>query len=275
MHRLRAPSVGLLATVTVLTVVTAAVVVLQLGDASSDPRGDHCRGSCHLPPAEGDWSYQLQGRPALTAARVYDVDGFDTPKTFITRLHAQRRYAICYLDAGTFEDWRPDRGRFSVSLLGQGNGWHGERWLDIRKRDALLPIMRARARMCRRKGFDAVEWDNIDGFANHTGFPITARDQLAYNRRLAAVAHRAGLAVGLKNELGQVKRLVRRFDFSIVEQCFEFRECARLRPFLRANKPVLEVEYNIRRADFCPQARRLGISAISARSELDRPGTPC
>src|SRR5881628_380276 len=104
MHRLRAPSVGLLATVTALTAVTAAVVVLQLGDASSDPHGDHCRGSCRLPPAEGDWSYQLQGRPALTAARVYDVDGFDTPKTFITRLHAQRRYAICYVDAGTFED---------------------------------------------------------------------------------------------------------------------------------------------------------------------------
>ena len=36
------------------------------------------------------------------------------------------------------------------------------------------------------------EPDNVDGFANGSGFPLTSSDQLAYNRFLATEAHARG-----------------------------------------------------------------------------------
>ena len=42
------------------------------------------------------------------------------------------RKVVCYIDAGTWEDWRPDAAQFTTSLLGRSNGWPGERWLDVR-----------------------------------------------------------------------------------------------------------------------------------------------
>jgi hypothetical protein len=48
----------------------------------------------------------------------------------VARLRGQGRYSICYIDAGTWENWRADRGRFPDSVLGRGNGWPGERSFD-------------------------------------------------------------------------------------------------------------------------------------------------
>ena len=247
----------------------AAVLGLTLlGNAE----GARCPG-CKRPPAHATWHYQLQGKVSESSARVYDVDGADTAASFVSRLRRHGRYSVCYISAGTWENWRSDRGRFPGSVLGRGNGWPGERWLDIRRLDVLAPIMRARMATCAKKGFDAVEPDNVDGYANDTGFPLTAQQQLTYNRFLARTAHAKGLAVGLKNDLEQIPELVGRFDFAVVEQCFEYKECGRLRPFVRAKKPVFEVEYNA--GGFCDQARRLGINSIKAGTDLDGPTNPC
>jgi hypothetical protein len=51
-------------------------------------------------------------------------------------------------------------------------GWPGERWLDIRRIDLLAPLIGQRLELCRIKGFDAVEPDNIDGYTNDTGFSL-------------------------------------------------------------------------------------------------------
>lgn len=244
------------------------LLLLDTGEA-------RCKGRCEPPPFAATWSYQLQGQPRLTGARVYDIDAFDTPEAFVRQLHARKRYAICYIDAGTWENWRPDRRRFPQSALGRENGWPGERWLDIRRIDVLGPIMRDRISLCRRKGFDAVEPDNVDGYTNETGFPLTPTDQLRFNRELARLAHRAGLAVGLKNDLDQARALRRDFDFAIVEQCFQYDECEQTRAFTRAGKPVFAVEYELPRSRFCSRARALRINALRAPLDLDRPGTPC
>ena len=98
-------------------------------------------------------------------------------------------------------------GSFPSSVLGSSNGWPGEKWLDIRQISALAPIMTARMQMCVQKGFDALEPDNIDGYANSTGFPLTAQDQLAYNQWIANTAHSLGLSVGLKNDVDQTAQL--------------------------------------------------------------------
>ena len=68
-----------------------------------------------------------------------------------------------------------------------------------------------RLRLCREKGFDAVEPDNIDAYTNDTGFPMTYEDQLRFNRWPASEAHALGLSIGLKVDPDQIHDLV--FDF--------------------------------------------------------------
>ena len=80
----------------------------------------------------------------------------------------------------------------------------------------------------RAKGFDAVEFDNVDGYANRTGFPLTGADQLRYNMLLANEAHRRGLGALLKNDLGQIRALLPYFDVALNEQCLQYDECGRL-----------------------------------------------
>jgi hypothetical protein len=80
---------------------------------------------------------------------VYDVDLFDVSADLVSRLHALGRNVICYMSAGSWEDWRPDAKEFPGEALGKDyDGWEGERWLDIRNIDALAPIMRARLDLC-------------------------------------------------------------------------------------------------------------------------------
>jgi hypothetical protein len=223
-------------------------------------------------PAPGaTWQYQLDGELDLSVeARVYDVDGFDTSASTVAAIHAQGGKAVCYLSAGSWEDWRPDAGRYPPAVIGRPlDGWPGERWLDLRRLDLLGPILRARMKMCRNKGFDAVEPDNVDPSAGATGFGLTVPDKLRFARWFARTAHEHGLAVGLKNSPGQVTRLVRHFDFAVVEECFEYRECGRYVPFVRAGKAVFVVEYRLPRSRFCAQARKLGFSAIRKRLDLE------
>jgi hypothetical protein len=257
-----------------LAVSGATTSIARAAEALPDPVA--CKPACWRPRIGVTWQIQLTGRTDLSAhARLYELDAFDTPRRLVRGLHRLHRHAVCYVDAGTWEKWRPDAGRYPRSVLGRSNGWPGERWLDVRRLKVLAPILRARLDMCRRKGFDGAELDNVDGYANLTGFPISFREQLRFNVFLANAAHRRGLAVALKNDLGQVDRLLPYFDWSLDEQCFEFRECRRLRPFIRHGKPVLEIEYRLRRADFCARAGGYRFSAMRKHRDLDAYRRPC
>ena len=97
----------------------------------------------------------------------------------------------------------------------------------------LLPIMERRIAACKDKGFDAVEPDNVDGYANSSGFPISSDDQVAYNQAIAGLAHRYGLGVALKNDPGQVATLQPSFDFAIVEECARYGECDSYAPSVK------------------------------------------
>lgn len=206
---------------------------------------------------------------------MFDVDGFDTSRRIVSKLHRRGRAAVCYLSAGSWERWRPDAGRFPQEVLGRPNGWPGERWLDVRRLDVLRPIMRARVAMCARKGFDGVEFDNVDGFQNRTGFPLSGLDQLRYNTWLANLAHRLGLSVALKNDVGQVRRLLPYFDYALNEECFTYRECGKLKPFVDAGKAVFGVEYALAPSRFCPRANRLGFNFLRKHPSLRAWRVPC
>lgn len=215
------------------------------------------------------WQWQLDSRvdPSVDVP-VYDIDGFENTAADVSRLKRDGRRVICYINVGAWEDFRPDKDTFPRSVLGEENGWAGERWLDIRKVSVLRPIMERRFDMCRDKGFDAVEPDNMDGYKNTTGFPLKAADQLRYNRLIADLAHDRGMSVGLKNDLGQIPQLVDDFDFAVNEQCAQYHECAELTPFIEAGKAAFHVEYELPTSDFCADSRRLKLSSLLKKYEL-------
>lgn len=216
------------------------------------------------------WQVQLSGTyDPKVPADVVQVDGADTPPATVAAIHKAGRKAVCYVSAGSWEEWREDAGRYPAAVLGKGlDGWPGERWLDIRRIDILLPIIRDRVALCAARGYDGIDFDNVDGWINDTGFPLRAADQLRFNRALAAEAHRRGLAVGLKNDLRQIPQLVGTFDWATNEQCFQYDECELLLPFVKAGKPVVVLEYETPTARFCPEARRLGFDAMRKRLAL-------
>jgi hypothetical protein len=216
------------------------------------------------------WQWQLSGTIDLSvAANVYDID-LEASSSAVKALHAKGRKVVCYLSAGSFEDWRSDAGRFPAAVKGKAlDGWPGERWLDVRQLGVLRPIMAARMDTCRAKGFDGVEADNVDAYDNDSGFPLTASHQLAYNKMLSSLAHARGLAIGLKNDLAQVSALQPYFDFAVNEQCAEYDECEALKPFLSARKAVFHAEYDVPLQQFCPQSQAMGLSSIRKRLDLD------
>ncbi len=216
------------------------------------------------------WQWQLTGLPIDLSvdAAMYDIDLFDNSASVVAGLHAKGRTVICYMSAGSWEDWRPDAAMFPEAVKGKSNGWSGERWLDIRALDVLGPIMEARMDLCKSKGFDGIEPDNVDGYSNNTGFGLTSVDQLAYNKFLANAAHARGLSVGLKNDVEQALDLVAFFDWTLNEECFRYAECESLLPFIAANKAVFHVEYGSATSSFCPATSQLGFSSIKKRRSL-------
>ena len=83
------------------------------------------------------------------------------------------------------------------------------------------------------------------------------------------------MSVGLKNDLGQVDELEPLFDFAVNEQCFQYRECDRLQPFLDAGKNVIIVEYKSRLGQFCAKAEELGAVAMRKKLSLKVWRQPC
>lgn len=120
--------------------------------------------------------------------------------------------------------------------------------------------MESRMDMCAAKGFDAIESDNMDGYANKIGFPLTYADQLHYNKWLANEAHERRLSIAMKNNEARVRDLLPYYDFAITEDCFDGQWCGKLSPFVEQDKAVLAAKYTdtgMTRQKFCPKAGTL------------------
>ncbi|MBA2715335.1 MAG: endo alpha-1,4 polygalactosaminidase [Rubrobacteraceae bacterium] len=253
---------------------TGAGLPLREISPNSRPAGSvppHAEQRWHPEPGLG-WQWQLSGRIDTSFdVDVYGVDAVETPDATVDKLHKDGSKVVCYISAGSWENWRPDAGDFPEAVKGRPlDGWSGEKWLDVRQVETLRPIMQRRMDVCKKKGFDAVEPDNIDGYANESGFSLTPANQLTYNRMLAEEAHERGLAIALKNDTAQVGKLVDDFDFAIVEECFTYNECPEYSPFVEAGKAVFVAEYDTRKAAAkCEKADRLDFGLIFKRLKLD------
>lgn len=229
-------------------------------------------------PAPGvSWQWQLEGDINTSHdANIYDIDLVETPSSVITKLHREGRKVICYFSAGSWEEYREDANDFPAAIVGSTmEGWPDEKWLDVSRYEEFANVIEARLDLAVSKKCDGVEPDNVDGYANDTGFELTAKDQLAYNKWLAREAHARQLAIALKNDLEQIEELVDDFDFAINEQCFEYEECAALLPFIERDKAVLGVEYELNTEEFCAEARELGFSWLKMDYELDGGRVAC
>jgi hypothetical protein len=235
-----------------------------------------CPG-CWAPRATtAPWQVQFQGRVDTSVrARFFDIDGSVSART-VRALHHRSRRVACYLNAGSWESFRSDRRAFPPEVLGKAYaGYPDERWLDIRRIDLLAPILRARIDACKAKHFDGVDPDNLNGFENPTGFPLTAGDQLAFNTWLANEVHARGLSVGLKNDGPQARALAPFFDWVIVEECIAQRNCGEYAPFTRAGKPIFAIEYRRPTRRACAEARRRKISVAFKTPALRAPRRTC
>lgn len=236
------------------------------------PTGEPAAASDTWQPAPGTtWQWQLLGEINTSHdVTMYDIDLFDAPQDVIDRLQANGRIVICYFSAGSWENWREDAAQFSDAVLGEAlDGWPDEKWLDVRQIELLAAVMLPRLDYAVQRGCDGVEPDNMDGYINESGFPLSYDDQLVYNIWIAEQAHQRGLSVGLKNDLDQIENLVAYYDWGLNEECFYFEECDLVLPFIEANKAVFGVEYEGDPADYCPQAIAMNLSWLTKTLDLD------
>jgi hypothetical protein len=279
-------------------------------------------GSGMWQPTPGErWQYQLQSHDGAfpstgginvdicevpfaggTCVRpsVFDIDLYADLKTgelntaAVAAIHASGGHAVCYVDAGSIETYRPDYQRFvefdhacNGCLIGKpfSKIFNDENYANLNndqgQRDFMLKMNDARVAKCKEAGFDAVEFDVVDSWqtsADHSGWDISARTQLVFNRALAGIAHDYGMAAALKNDLPQIPQLEPTFDFAINEQCFQYHECDNLSRFVQDGKAVLTVEYRTPLDAFCPKAAKLGFDSILKApnfSLYDLPYVPC
>lgn len=227
-------------------------------------------------PAPGTtWQWQLDTVPQgdFENVAVYDIDLFEATSADVKRLHDAGKKVICYVNVGAYEEWREDADQFPEEILGnEYDGWEGERWLDIRAKEKLYPLLEKRMDECAEKGFDGLEPDNIDGYQNDTGFPLTASDQLTFNKWLAKEAHERGLSIALKNDPDQIEELQPYFDYAITEDCVPDKWCDDAEVFNHHNKAVFMTEYtdnNINFQSVCSDAKENRFSFILKNRDLD------
>ncbi|KAL6414418.1 hypothetical protein AUP68_00938 [Ilyonectria robusta] len=174
---------------------------------------------------------------------IYDIDVYDNDAVTIQALQASGKKVICYFSAGSWENWRDDRDDFEKADLGKVmDGWPDERWVDVRS-DNVRSIMKKRIEFAAGKGCDAIDPDNVDGFQNDNGLDLTAEDAVDFIKFLAETAGSYGMSTGLKNAGDIIPDVLDYVHFSVNEQCIEYSECETFAAFIRADKPVFNIEY--------------------------------
>ena len=255
------------------------------GSASSAPSQTQTNstntttGSFWKPSAGASWQIVLEYPLNDTSidAEVYDIDLFDNTNSTISALRALNRRVICYFSAGSYENWRPDAAQFKSSDYGKGlDGWPGEYWLNTSSTN-VRNIMTARLALAAKKGCDGVDPDNVDGYDHDSGFNLTTSSAVDYLTFLAIGAHSLGMSLGLKNAGEIVHQTIDMMQWEVNEQCVQYDECNKFRPFITAHKPVFHIEYPTSapdvsattKAHICKDSSAHGFSTVLKKLDLD------
>lgn len=249
---------------------------VQFGGASSPTPGPSPSGwwkPSSSAPISWNWVIGVTPPTPYANVQVYDIDGFENTSATVSSMHASGKKVICYIDVGTYEPNRPDDNLIPAADMGADvQGWPGEKWLNIADISGLTPMLQDRMNMCKSKGFDAIEPDNLDGYTNPSGFPLTAANELAFCEFIANMAHGMGLSIGLKNDVDQAAQLVPYFDWSLNEECNLYGECNTEAPFVNAGKAVFNAEYSDdgeTTAKFCAADAAAHMNGVLYKLSLD------
>ena len=215
-----------------------------------------------LPPTgvvSWDWQIGAGSDSNVTVpagVKLLDIDGFNISASKVGQLNAQGVYTVCYLDVGSYEPGRPDSSQYPAYLkVQQDPNWPAEYFLDVtdvfKPGSVLATILNNRFKMCKDKGFSAIEPDNLQNDENVTGGRITLQQQIDFNGWVADQAHAYGLAVFQKNGPDKIllrdrtgKMMVEKFDGILNEECQQFGECAPLSEYVKRGKLALNTEYS-------------------------------
>ena len=118
----------------------------------------------------------------------------------------------------------------------------------------VAPIMIARMQVCVQKGFDGVQFDNVQDWDNPTGIDITREESAYYTAWMANKAHEMGLSAAWENAPPNVAVLEPYMEALIFESCSRHQFCGQTAPMINAGKWAGGVEYNPAYKDmsFCP-----------------------
>jgi Glycoside-hydrolase family GH114 len=239
-----------------------------------------------LPPVNAKFDYQIGGDyPLPRGVEVVSRDWFaGSPDA---------AYSICYVNGFQTQDDedgvdRPDeRSNWPRGLvlrrLGDDPNWGGEYLIDIRsaaKRARAADWVQQMIQTCADKGFDAVEYDNLDSWTRFDDTPVEDEvpfgklQAIRYADLLTDRAHALGLAVAQKNTPQLSRRQSRRaigFDFAIAESCGRYAECHVYRNRFRDR--VIAIEY--RRKDFRRACRAVGprVTVVLRDRDVTLPGS--
>lgn len=218
----------------VLTVLVAGATSLLLTPSSAETEPL---------PDNGAVDYQLGGAyPPVSKVTVVVRDSTDNP--------APQLFNICYVNG-----FQTQPGvRWPESLLVPGAegkplvdaGWPDEFLLDVStetRRELNLALVMRAIDMCGEKGFDAIEFDNLDSYTRSHGY-LKQADALAFAKLLVNSAKKWGLPAAQKNagELGTRGRDEAGFSFAIVEECYRWQECDTYTN-VYGPKQVIDIEY--------------------------------
>jgi hypothetical protein len=204
-------------------------------------------GSPSALPTGAGFDYQLGGSyPPPSGVTIVTRDSTAKP--------AAGAYNICYINgfqtqSGDGSMWLNQHPTLVLrSVDGKpvvDPGWPGEMILDVgtaTKRAGIAKVMVRAIDRCTAKGFQAVEFDNLDSYSrSHHAFGLGA--DIAMAKLLVARAHADGLAAGQKNtsELGSRGKTEVGFDFAVSEECYRYNECAAYTTVY--GDRVLDIEY--------------------------------
>lgn len=240
-------------------------------DDKDTPGGDSNRTSIWQPEVGAAWQIILikpieisDDGKVTPDVDIYDIDLYDNDESTFSALQKAGKKVICYFSAGSWEDWRDDKDDFDDADLGDElDGWPDERWLNVSS-PAVRTIIKKRIEYAAKKGCDAIDPDNVDGFVsrhrmkqqgereessadcaqqNENGLDLTSDDAVSFVKFLADTAASFNMSTGLKNAGDIIHDVISDVHFSVNEQCVEYGECETFAEFVENDKPVFHIEY--------------------------------
>lgn len=229
----------------IIALVLGLALGLTLRHKDGEPKASPATSAKWRPAIGTTFQIVRQSRleDTTTDADVYDIDLFYNNRSTVAQLHSAGHKVVCYFSAGSYEIWRYDWDEFQPADLGSSlSGRENERWIDITSTN-VRKIMRERLDFAHQKGCDGVDPGNVDAYDNYNGLGLTRAHAADYVNWLANETHARNMSMGLNNAGAIIPYVIKNMQWSVNEECVQYKSCGTYGRFIKANKPVFHIEY--------------------------------